>query len=98
MKDIIALAAIVGAATCLIVYLALSYAVYKALRKSRGEMLDSATKGGGQTSMKFIFESKDIAPIIDSLAKAGPAFWSLVGSMLFLLIAALAAGVFKSGS
>ena len=35
------------------------------------------------------------AALAEALAKAGPALWSLIGSMLFLLIAALAAGLFS---
>ena len=35
-----------------------------------------------------------VATLTEALAKAGPALWSLIGSLLFLLIAAMAAGVF----
>jgi hypothetical protein len=34
------------------------------------------------------------AALAEALAKAGPALWSLIGSLLFFLIGALAAGVF----
>lgn len=36
---------------------------------------------------------KALATLSDSLVKAGPALWSLLGSILFLLIAAIAAGL-----
>ncbi len=39
-----------------------------------------------------------VATLAEALAKAGPALWSLIGSLLFLLIAGMAAGVFPSGS
>jgi hypothetical protein len=35
------------------------------------------------------------AALAEALAKAGPALWSLIGSLLFFLIAALAAVVFS---
>jgi hypothetical protein len=38
---------------------------------------------------------KALATLAESLAKAGPALWSLIGSILFLLIAAVAAGVLQ---
>lgn len=37
---------------------------------------------------------KAVAALVDSLAKAGPALWSMIGSLLFLLIACLAVGIF----
>ena len=36
---------------------------------------------------------KAIATLVEGLVKAGPALWSLIGSLLFLLIACAAAGV-----
>jgi len=41
---------------------------------------------------------KALGSLTDSLVKAGPALWSLVGSVLFLLIAAIAAGAIGGGS
>lgn len=38
---------------------------------------------------------KAFAALAEALAKAGPALWSLIGSLLFFLIGALAAGVFS---
>jgi len=35
------------------------------------------------------------AGLVEALAKAGPALWALIGSLLFFLIGALAAGVFS---
>ena len=40
---------------------------------------------------------KALASLTDSLVKAGPALWSLIGSILFLLIAAIAAGLIGGG-
>jgi len=39
---------------------------------------------------------KALASLGESLAKAGPALWSMIGSVLFLLIAAIAAGVLQA--
>jgi hypothetical protein len=39
-----------------------------------------------------------VATLTEALAKAGPALWSLIGSLLFLLIAGMAAGVFAPAS
>lgn len=36
---------------------------------------------------------KALAAIIDSLVKAGPSLWSMIGAALFLLVACLASGV-----
>ena len=36
---------------------------------------------------------KALASLTDSLVKAGPALWSLIGSILFLLVASIAAGL-----
>lgn len=36
---------------------------------------------------------KALAAIIDSLVKAGPSLWSMMGAALFLLVACLASGV-----
>lgn len=41
--------------------------------------------------------AKALAALVDSLVKAGPALWSMIGSLLFLLVACTAAGVFKDG-
>jgi Na+-transporting methylmalonyl-CoA/oxaloacetate decarboxylase gamma subunit len=38
---------------------------------------------------------KAFAALVEALAKAGPALWSLIGSLLFFLIGALAGGVFS---
>ncbi|WP_374471509.1 hypothetical protein [Phenylobacterium sp.] len=39
---------------------------------------------------------KALGALTDSLAKAGPALWSLIGSVLFLLVAAISVGVLQS--
>lgn len=39
---------------------------------------------------------KALAALGDGMAKAGPALWSLIGSVLFTLIAAMAAGVIQT--
>lgn len=47
----------------------------------------------GVTSAEAADLIKALATLTDSLLKSGPALWSLIGAVLFLLIAGLAAGV-----
>ena len=96
MKDTIAWAAIAGAITCLVVYFAISMTVFVAALINAGKVAKNLPSDNSSKERKWLLPDilKEIPPVIDSLAKAGPAFWSLVGSMLFLLIALLAAGVF----
>jgi hypothetical protein len=97
MKETIAWTAIGGAVVCLVVYFALSMSALVAAFMNAGKIARSSrsTASGNQRKALWSEIIKELPPLIDSLAKAGPAFWSLVGSMLFLLIAALAAGVFS---
>jgi hypothetical protein len=69
--------------------------------RSKADQAVRALAGSGQSftgvSAKDVAELvKALASLADSLVKAGPALWSLMGSLLFLLIAALAAGLIVS--
>jgi hypothetical protein len=102
MKDTIAYVAVGCAIVCLGVYLALTLKIISDPREKTDKTiheLAARTKAlAGPPSAKDVAELvKALASLVDSLVKAGPALWSLIGSLLFLLIAALAAGVFSSG-
>ena len=51
---------------------------------------DAATTATPAEATEMI---KALATLTDSLLKSGPALWSMIGAVLFLLIACLAAGV-----
>jgi len=96
MRDNIAWVAIGGAIVCLVVYFALAMSALVAAFMDAGKIAKRSSSSASGNERKTFWPEiiKELPPLIDSLAKAGPAFWSLIGSMLFLLIAALAAGVF----
>lgn len=90
--------AIIGATSCLVVYVALSLTpIILAFRKARAEAKHADNKAGANETLIDPVPFVDaIAKLVDSLAKAGPVLQALIGSMLFLLIAAFAAGLFGS--
>jgi len=91
--------AIAGAIACLLIYIAMSVtAIVLSLRAGRAEQDGDGTKKGGNktfTDPAALVEA--IGKLVEALAKAGPVLWALIGSMLFLLIAGFAAGLFKIG-
>ena len=98
MQDAISVVAIICSMVCLGTFLAL------ALKKvpDAAERADQRVQQLAQAKQFAEVDPKDLAEIIKGLAslaealvKAGPAFWSLMGSLLFLVIAAAAAGVFS---
>jgi hypothetical protein len=98
MQTAIVVAAIIGALVSLAIYIGLSVTfVILALRKSR---VEDQPAGDGAAKVKpiaFVNPAEfveAIGKLVEALAKAGPALWALIGSMLFLLIAAFAAGLF----
>lgn len=92
-------AALVFASMCFLVYVVLSLAPVilawkehkRARKSSRG-----ADALAAPVPIDFAGLVKAFATLVDSLVKAGPALWALIGSMLFLLIAGFAAGVFRT--
>ena len=96
MQKLIVDVAIAGAIACLVVYLVLTLAPailawmkYKSTHKPAGKATLAA---GTLTGISDLV--KAFATLVDSLVKAGPALTALIGSLLFLLIAAAAAGLF----
>jgi HAMP domain-containing protein len=97
MQKLIVDVAIAGAIVCLVVYVVLTlapvilaWAKYKAPAKAgAGRRTIAAVPLTGISDLVKAF-----ATLVDSLVKASPALTSLIGSMLFLLIAAAAAGLF----
>ncbi|MFL6752429.1 MAG: hypothetical protein ACJ8FL_04290 [Sphingomicrobium sp.] len=101
MQNVISWVAIGCAILCLLVYLGLMVKLVldsKNKTSEARELLPHPREGlvGGVSAKDFAEIVKGLASLVDSLVKAGPALWSLIGSLLFLLIAALAAGVFSS--
>jgi len=87
--------AIAGAISCLGIYIGLSLtAIILAFRKARAE---DQQAGDGKKNISLADPADFVVAIgklVEALAKAGPVLWALIGSMLFLLIAAFAAGLF----
>jgi flagellar basal body-associated protein FliL len=98
LATIIAVIAILFACGCFIVYLVVTLKHVPAAQEKADQtvrQLNPAAVAG--VSAKEIAELvKALASLAEALAKAGPALWSLIGSVLFLLIAALAAGLIIS--
>lgn len=102
IQQAIAVVAIICAILSFFVYLVFSYRAVKSETAKKVE--ESVREAVGPVREMLLPSAKDVAEILkalgslaESLAKAGPALWSMLGSALFLLIAALAIGVF-SGS
>jgi hypothetical protein len=96
MQKLIVEAALVFASLCFLLYFVLVLAPlfagkpHKAARKPPpGEAL-APVPAAVMPDLVNAF-----AALAEALAKAGPALWSLIGSLLFFLIAALAAVVFS---
>lgn len=97
MPDKIAWVAIFGAVGCFIVYVSVTLKLIpdasEKANKAIRELAPPATKLDGMSAKDFAELVKAVATLVEGLVKAGPALWSLVGSLLFLLIACAAAGV-----
>ena len=97
MKDAISTVAILCAIVCLGAFLALAFKKIPAATEradQRVAELTQAAKFADVSAKDFAEIVKGLASLAEALVKAGPAFWSLIGSLLLLLIAAAAAGVF----
>ena len=100
MQNIISWVAVGCAIASFAVYLVLTFRIIPDPRdktdKTVHELAARTKELAGPPSAKDFAELvKALASLVDSLVKAGPALWSLIGSMLFLLIAAAAARVFS---
>src|SRR5687767_15465289 len=104
MRELIATVAVICGGISFIIYIGLTVKWVKSSAdkkiEQRVEMaLNSPHQSLAGASAKDVAELvKALASLTESLVKAGPALWSLIGSALFLLIAATATGVFSGGS
>ena len=100
MLDLISAVAILGSIACLVAFLILALKKVPDATARAHEQINELKASNQQlagASVKDLAELvKALATFAEALVKAGPAFWSLMGSLLFLLIAALAAGAFTS--
>lgn len=99
MQERIVNIAVYGAIGCFAVYFILTMApVILAWFKYKPPSTPSARgKAGGGVTINLPDIVKAFATLVDSLVKAGPALTALIGSMVFLVIAGFAAGLFNSG-
>jgi hypothetical protein len=91
--------ALVFASLCFLVYVVLTLApVLLAWIEHRRDRKPAAGRETVAAPIPIDFSGlvKAFATLVDSLVKAGPALWALIGSMLFLLIAGFAAGLFTT--
>ena len=99
MKDVFPWAALLFAVVTFVLYIVLSLAPLWLARK---EYKEKQAKAGAKKEIAappaigFADLVTALAALVEGLAKAGPALWALIGSMLFLLIAGFAAGVFTT--
>ena len=89
--------AIVFASLCFILYVVLTLAPLFAGRPDKAaDKPPPGTQTLGPVPATVLPDLVNaLAALTEALAKAGPALWSLIGSLLFFLIGALAAGVFS---
>jgi flagellar basal body-associated protein FliL len=103
MRTIIAFISIIFAALAFLIYFAMSMNWLKPAAREKAEKgLDEAVNHTKSivpvSATELATLVKALATLGESLAKAGPALWSLIGSTLFLLIAAISAGALQGGS
>lgn len=97
VKDLIPGAALIFAVLCFLLYLVLTLAPLRMARKEYKERAAASAKRElVAPPIGFADLVTAFAALVEGLAKAGPALWALIGSMLFLLIAGFAAGVFTT--
>ena len=96
MQNEIAVVAVRFAVICFVLYVILILAPllpHKAQKTADGKaQANESFAPGAIAEVSGLVTA--IATLTEALAKAGPALWSLIGSLLFLLIAGMAAGVF----
>ena len=100
VQFVIASVAIACAVLCFALYLALSLGLTGSPRtqaeKSTRKVMENAQARMSAVSPAEVTDLiKALASLSESLAKAGPALWSLIGACLFLLIAAVSTGVLR---
>src|SRR5438270_13736572 len=95
MQTVLFWVAIAGAVVCFAIYCILTFkpAPHDEIKQA---IKDSAASVKGLTPVsagEIADLLKALGSLADSLVKAGPALWSLIGSILFLLVASIAAGL-----
>jgi hypothetical protein len=97
MKDQIVDGAMIFASLCFLLYFLLTLAPFFA--RSPGKRANKpppGAEGFAPVSAAVVSDMVNaLAALAEALAKAGPALWALIGSLLFFLIGAMAAGVFS---
>ena len=103
MTDTVAIVAIALSVISFLVYIGFSLGLLG--RKETEQAVQAAQTATNQvravtapTPTQVADLLKALGSLTESLVKAGPALWSLIGSALFLLIAAIAAGAIGGGS
>lgn len=91
-KEIAALA-MRFATVCFVLYVILVLVPIFSKPKDAAGSDDEGTKRG-LSGAEVSAMVNAVATLAEALAKAGPALWSLIGSILFLLIAGMASGIF----
>ena len=100
MENAIQLTALAGAIGCFIVYLVVTLSQIPKAQKTTSDAAERMKPNDSMapvTAEQVTEIIKALASLAESLAKAGPALWSLIGSLLFLLIAAMSAGLIAGG-
>lgn len=97
MQDIVTVAALVMGGLCFALFLWLSLTAQSAAQsQSARQMAVKANALAPVTVGELTDLIKALTGFTDSLAKAGPSLTTLVGSILFLAIAAIASGAISS--
>jgi hypothetical protein len=93
--------AMVFASLCFFLYFVLTVApLFLARKQYKEDRAAAATRDNLAVPAPIDISGlvKAFAALVEGLVKAGPALWALIGSMLFLLIAGFAAGLFTIAS
>lgn len=103
VQDGIAIVGTVAAIVCFIVYILITTNVITPdsndqLKQNSDEALNQARSLTGPTSADIASVIQSLAALSQALAKAGPALWSLIASILFLFVASVASGAISGGT
>lgn len=103
LQEAVIVTALVAAALCFGMYFVVTVEWLKPAAKTKAveganKAFTAASDFTPATAADVAEILKGAASLVDSLAKVGPALWSLIGSILFLTIAAMAAGLLGGSS
>lgn len=101
LKEVIAELALLFAVVSFVVHVAYSMGWKKTSAQIAEPEVRSALAAvkeapAGASPQQVIDLVNATATLADNLAKAGPALWTMIGAVLFLLVACFAAGVFPA--